>query len=686
MPQLRRIFEAAGLSVSSEFDRPVVDRGSSNLGGDRLSTRRAILDAAHRANEIRADSFDTNLDVSHQDELSLLQRDMPGFTILERLRSGGQGVVYRAIRNSNRQMVAIKVVLDGPFAAHRDRQRFQREVEIVSHLRHTNIVTVHESGAVQGRQFLVMEFIEGLTIEEYTLAHELSTRDVVQLFVKVCRAVAFAHRNGVIHRDLKPSNILIDHDDQPRILDFGLAKQLQSGNRGDASSMLSLSGELLGTMPFCGPEQLGAEDGNADVQTDIYSLGVILYLLLTESFPYAVDGGPLQTRQNILEALPRRMRSVAATNKDYRPGNEITTDLETIVAKALAKEKSRRYRSADEFADDLGRFLTGDAIQARSDSTLYTLRKLARKHRAIVTSAAVVVLSLIGAFIGVAMAWQRTHRAMETFENSLRLGAFLRTASVAHDDDRIDLALDLLEQAEQLGHSFKQTDTLPSLRLSYSLEQALGDIYSDRGKYDLAEKHARTALDIAQEMLKREPNDADTQTTLARSRSFMGRMHSRKSEWKEAVVDYDASITMFRNLLSQDQTKDIGGLQTVLAGVLGKQGEAFQNLREFDLAWDCYSESNAIQESLYRANPQHPERIVALSGTLVNLAAWHIKQRTIEGNQLAGKKLDEADALLTSAGTDSLDRTLRKTVQETVDAIRANRAILQKRALISGDF
>lgn len=305
---------------------------------------------------------------------------IPGYSGLSEIQRGGQGVVFRAIQEDTRRTVAIKLLLNGAFATERQRSRFIREIELAASLRHPNIVTVHDSGVCDGYQYCVMEFVDGVRFDEFVQNHQPHersrdrTRRILRLCQTVAAAVGHAHANGIIHRDLKPANILVDENEQPHILDFGLARL-------DDGEGATQSGEFLGTLKYASPEQASAQPDQMDIRTDVYSLGVLFYEALVGELPYDVDGSLDRVIVNIREADPIRPSRLV-------PG--FNAELATIVLKALSKEKGRRYQSADELSRDIGRYLAGDPIDAQRDRPLYLAKKLISRYRYAVATAAFV--------------------------------------------------------------------------------------------------------------------------------------------------------------------------------------------------------------------------------------------------------------------------------------------------------
>ncbi len=327
---------------------------------------------------------------------------IPGYSIVHEIHRGGQGVVYQAIQKTTRRKVAIKVMREGPFASRHERDRFEREIHVLAALKHPNIVTIHESGTAGGSFYFVMDYISGNALDAYmsegrvkpAKTGRVRIRETLSLFKKICEAVNAAHLRGVIHRDLKPGNIRMDTDGEPKILDFGLAK-VAPGVLDDDSMAQTETGQFLGTPAWASPEQAEGVPGKIDVRTDVYSLGVILYHMLTGDFPYVTMGGFREVADRIMNAPPVPPRALR---------REIDDEVETIVLKSLAKERDRRYQSAGELARDIGHYLAGEPIEAKRDSTWYILRKHLRQYRLpLAVGAGFVAMLAVGLLLSLAL-------------------------------------------------------------------------------------------------------------------------------------------------------------------------------------------------------------------------------------------------------------------------------------------
>jgi Flp pilus assembly protein TadD/tRNA A-37 threonylcarbamoyl transferase component Bud32 len=328
------------------------------------------------------------------------------FEVLDLLGAGAFGSVYKARDSQLDRLVALKVPRAGSLDGPESLDRFLREGRAVARLTHPHIVPVFEVGQHEDMPFLISEFVQGVTLADSLTARRPSFADAAKLVAALADALHYAHQQGVIHRDVKPNNVLLDAAGSPRLMDFGLAR------REAGETALTLEGQVVGTPAYMSPEQARGEGTRVDGRTDVYSLGVVLYELLTGEPPFRGN-----LRMLLFQVLNDEPRPPRALN------DRIPADLQTICLKAMAKEQSRRYASAAELAADLRRWLNNEPIQARPPGAWYRLRKFTARNRALVGGVTATIVALLLGVAGVSAAlWQ-------TWQESVRRAAALEDAN-----------------------------------------------------------------------------------------------------------------------------------------------------------------------------------------------------------------------------------------------------------------
>ncbi len=375
--------------------------------------------------------------------------DVPGYTLGEELRRGGQGIIYRAVQLSTKREVVLKVLREGRLASTAARRRFEREVEIVASLSHPHIVTIFDSGRTRdGHLFFAMDFIRGRRLDQYISETNPPLRARLELFAQICAAVNYAHQRGVIHRDLKPANVLVDDAGEPHVLDFGLARQLTQ----DAAGLTTLPGYVPGTLPYLSPEQARGLPDAVDVRSDVYALGVMLYEILTGAYPRDLGSDLVQALKQIAEGMPRspRRQSAAAPGPDVLTSRvaraaavAVDDELETVVLKALAPERQQRYQTSGDLGRDVEHVLAGEPIEARRDSGWYQLRKTLWRYRTAVGLILAFVALLSASAISLALAYREQVKLRQESEHQTELARAAKNVA----QDRFEQLRRLASQA-----------------------------------------------------------------------------------------------------------------------------------------------------------------------------------------------------------------------------------------------
>ncbi len=322
------------------------------------------------------------------------------YELLEEIARGGMGIVYKARQTSLNRVVALKMILSGEFAGGAEIKRFQIEAEAVAQLDHPNIVPIYEIGEHLGRHYFSMKLVEGGSLALRREKFLGDQKGVARLMSRVARAVHYAHQRGILHRDLKPGNILLDGRGEPHVTDFGLAKRVNSGQE------MTISGTAMGTPHYMAPEQAAGKTKHLSTAADIYSLGAILYLLLTGKPPFESDS-PLEVMRMAVEQEPEPPSSLRKT---------LDSDLETICLKCLEKSENARYGSAETLADDLDRWLRHEPIVARPSTGWERGIKWVRRKPVVAALSASVVVVLLIAMAGIFWQWRQADIARKNAE------------------------------------------------------------------------------------------------------------------------------------------------------------------------------------------------------------------------------------------------------------------------------
>ena len=606
------------------------------------------------------------------------------YKLLSVLGEGGMGIVYLAEQKKPiRRQVALKVIKPG-MDSKRVIARFEAERQALALLDHPNIAQIHDAGTTEaGRPYFVMEYVKGLPITDHCDHHKLTIEDRLILFRLVCLAVHHAHQKGIIHRDIKPSNILVSTEDDkatPKIIDFGVAKAITQPLT--ERTLATEESQLLGTPEYMSPEQADMASEDIDTRSDIYSLGVLLYVLLTGVLPFDSDtlreGGIEHILQIIRETDPKtpstRLTKLGEEAKKVAESRrtEVATlakklhkELEWIPLKAMRKERSERYRSASELADDIENYLKGEPLIAGPPGTGYKLKKFVRRNSVLVTGIAAVMAVLAA---GIVVSTIFAIKAQRQAKISQAVNDFLKEDLIRSVDPHVALGREVtvrswLDAASESVESRFENEPL----VEASIRETLGNTYRNLGDFEAAERHLKRVVQIRRD----ESGEEHPQTiyatfrlcgalweagriaeahplclkTVERSKRVLGKEHRTTLRSmnilalvREALADHDGAEQLFREILVTSH-KAFGQTDMITLLAVGNLAGVLRRAGRYEEAEPLYLKALELRRQVL--GEDHPYAIDSLRG----LGLLRAEQ----------ERYEEAEKLL----TESLERRRR---------------------------
>jgi eukaryotic-like serine/threonine-protein kinase len=546
------------------------------------------------------------------------------YKLLQQIGEGGMGVVYMAQQERPVQRtVALKIIKPG-MDSNQVVARFEAERQALAIMDHPNIAKVLDAGTTDsGRPYFVMELVKGISIIQYADEHRLTPHQRLELFIPVCQAVQHAHQKGIIHRDIKPSNVLVAHYDDrpvPKVIDFGVAKAI--GQHLTERTMFTQLGQIVGTIEYMSPEQARLNQLDIDTRTDIYSLGVLLYELLTGETPFdrqrlrsaafdeilriirEEEPPKPSTRLSSSQSLP----SIAALRQlePKRLTTLIAGDLDWIVMKALEKDRTRRYETANGFAMDVERYLADEPVLACPPSAAYRFRKFARRNRKPVAAAGLVLLTLLAGIAGTTWGLVQAERQRKLAE--------AKTQEAVGERDAKGVALKAEQQAranetKARQQAFAALKSMTADVVEKKFTQATVLTEDDRAflRGIIAQYDAFAAI---------QEDDPDSRALRAEGRWRVAKMHQTLGERKEAENDYDEALSIQKQLVADFRPRS--EFRRDLAFTHNNRGTLMRETGRLAEAENDYDQALDIQKQFVADFPSQPEPRYVLAMILSN--------------------------------------------------------------------
>src|SRR5580693_2472221 len=564
-----------------------------------LAAQLAELLSEHRV--LAQEGFLENRQFALPNATGLAGQTLGPYTLISQIGQGGMGSVWLARRSDGRfeRQAAVKFV-NTALAGRATEERFKREGSILGRLTHPHIADLLDAGiSTDGQPYLILEYVDGEAIDRYCDEHKLEVDARVRLFLDVLAAVAHAHANLIVHRDIKPSNVLVTTGGEVKLLDFGIAKLLEGEGQAGAATLLTHEGGSALTPQYAAPEQLTGQP--VTTATDVYGLGVLLYLLLSGRHPAGAPHSPAELLKAVLELEPPRVSDAAiaenskliAERRSSTPDKlrrELRGDLDTIVGKALKKDPQERYASVTGFADDLRRYLKHEPISARPDTLAYRTAKFLRRNRTSVALTTIAIALVIGSLLSGLLIANRERKVAERRFAQVRQ---LANKFIELDNGirglpgstkvRMQMVSDSLQYLTSLGSDVHGDKDL-ALETAYAyvrVAHAQGDPTSPNlGQFAEAEASLSRASAFVEPILAKDPNNQRAlfiATTIAHDRMVLA---GNRGDRQEAVRDAAATVSLIERFMSTHPTQpgDLYSMRYFYGNVV----VAYGNARRFE--------------------------------------------------------------------------------------------------------